>query len=76
MKERLDASSEKSPKFDEMVGIWKGQVRARYYREGTIVGDETIEAMGATLGLDETEISDAFLAAKEIVDKEQEGTTI
>lgn len=62
---------ERQDPFDRMVAEWEGQVAARYYDDGEIIGDERMEAFGYSLGLDEVGISDAFVQARINVDSQR-----
>lgn len=53
-----------------MVEAWERQVRARNYDDGPIVGDEHLEHLGATLGLSEDQICEAYVVAKTSVEEQ------
>jgi len=60
---KRDASQEPSPE-DKLKEAWRGQILARERGEGTVVGDETMEAFAASLGIDETSSAGLYVQVK------------
>jgi len=58
-------------RFDLMVDDWTEQILARRGGDESVVGDETMETYGVSLGLGETEIAEAYNLALEKVEEER-----